>query len=456
MDYNPELIAELDRRGPRYTSYPPAPYFGNDFGAQDLASALQASNKQPARPLSLYLHVPFCHQLCYYCGCTKIVNRKPAKIDGYLRTLIKEAGLFAEVLDAQRPVKQIHLGGGTPNSFRSGQLSILLGEMRRIFNVAAGAEISIEIDPRTLQVDDLDRYRMAGFNRISIGVQDFDRAVQRAINREQSQDHIRDLIDEARFVGFRGINTDIIYGLPRQNLATFHQTLMALIDMRPDRVAVYSYAHLPQQFKAQRMINLEDLPDASLKLQLLELAVKELTAAGYRHIGMDHFALPEDELARALTGDSLQRNFQGYSTNGGCDMLGLGMSAISSVGDSYAQNAKTLPVYVQHIETGHFATVRGMHLTTEEGIRRDLIQRLMCSGRIDMAAFGVEHGIDFKRYFERDLGRLKPYMKKGLITAEADQLQVTDSGRYLLRPLAMAFDPYMNQPRSDASYSKLV
>ena len=287
-------------------------------------------------------------------------------------------------------------------------------------------------------------------------MQDFDSAVQKAINREQSQEKIAELIDEARFVGFRGINTDLIYGLPKQNLAGFAETLDALVAMRPDRVAVYSYAHLPQQFKAQRLIQLEDLPDAELKLKLLELAVEKLTAAGYRHIGMDHFALPEDELSRALASGSLQRNFQGYSTRGGCDMLGLGVSAISSVGDVYAQNAKTLSAYNKHIQAGHLATVRGLHLTTEEGIRRDLIQRLMCSGKLDMDAFGSEHGIEFKRYFERDLGRLKPYLKHGLIHQQSNNLQVTELGRYLLRPLAMAFDPYVNQSQAENRYSKVI
>lgn len=456
MNYDPQLIAQLDRRGPRYTSYPPAPYFGHDFGPEDLAESLTQSNQAPARPISLYLHVPFCHQLCYYCGCTKIVTNKQDKIDAYLQTLIREAGLYAKAIDAKRLVTQIHLGGGTPNSLRPGQLSILLAEMRRLFNVAADAEIGIEIDPRTFAVDDLDRYRMAGFNRISIGVQDFDPAVQKAINREQSPKKIAALIDEARFVGFRGINTDLIYGLPKQNLAGFEETLDALIKMRPDRVAVYSYAHLPQQFKAQRLIQLEDLPDAKLKLELLDMAVQKLTAAGYRHIGMDHFALPDDELARALASGSLQRNFQGYSTRGGCDMLGLGMSAISSIGDVYAQNAKTLSAYNKHIHAGHFATVRGLHLTVEEGIRRDLIQRLMCSGKLDMEAFGSEHGIEFRRYFERDLGRLRPYLKHGLVHEQANSLQVTELGRHLLRPLAMAFDPYMNHPQTNGSYSKVI
>lgn len=456
MHLDKQLIAELDRRGPRYTSYPPANLFGHDFGAEELRSALEKSNAAPARPLSLYLHLPFCRQLCYYCGCTKIVTRNQARIDAYLPTLYREAGLFAAVVDTQRPVTQIHLGGGTPNTLSPVLLKELLDELRARFTVASDAEIGIEVDPRCLDLDDLNNYRMAGFNRISIGVQDFDVAVQRAINREQSQQAIADIIDEARFVGFHGINVDLIYGLPKQNLASFGRTLDALSGMRPDRVAIYSYAHLPTQFKAQRLIQLDDLPTAELKLELLDLAVSKLGDAGYRYIGMDHFALPEDELARALSTGKLQRNFQGYSTRGGSDMLGLGMSAISSVGNVYAQNAKTLVAYTRHIERDHFATVRGLTLTAEEGIRRDLIQRLMCSGKIDMAAFGAEHGIDFDRYFERDLGRLRPYIKRGLIKQQDHSLQITESGRYLLRPLAMAFDPYMNQGEAAEGYSKVI
>lgn len=456
MSVDTQLLSELDKRGPRYTSYPPAPYFTYDFGPESFTKALQASNAAPTRPLSLYIHVPFCHQLCYYCGCTKLVTRNREKIDAYLKTLYKEAELFARQLDPRRQVQQIHLGGGTPNSLDPEQLADLLSDIRGCFHVSSDAEIGIEIDPRVIELKDLDRYRLAGFNRISIGVQDFDPLVQKAINREQSRKHIAMLISEARFVGFRGINTDLIYGLPRQTLKTFGHTLDELIKMRPDRVAVYSYAHLPQQFKAQRLIKLEDLPDPEVKLELLELAVEKLTDAGYRHIGMDHFALPEDELARALTTGKLQRNFQGYSTRSGCDMIGLGMSAISSVGDDYAQNAKTLPIYTRHIEAGEFATVRGLHLTEEEGIRRDLIQRLMCSGKIDMDAFGRDHGINFEKFFERDLGRLKPYVNRGLVNWQDHTLEVTEIGRYLLRPLAMAFDPNVNQPGSQGEYSKVV
>lgn len=456
MQLNKQLIAELDRRGPRYTSYPSANFFGHDFAPEDMKAALEKSNTEPARPLSLYLHLPFCRQLCYYCGCTKIVTRNQSKIESYLPTLYREADLFADALDAGRVVKQIHLGGGTPNTLSPLLLEELLGEMRSRFKVAPDAEIGIEVDPRCLRLDDLSEYRMAGFNRISIGVQDFAPQVQKAINRQQSREQVAEIIDEARFVGFQGINADVIYGLPKQTLSGFAGTLDALVAMRPDRVAVYSYAHLPQQFKAQRLIQLSDLPDAEAKLALLDLAVSKLTAAGYRYIGMDHFALPEDELSRALASGQLQRNFQGYSTRGGCDMLGLGMSAISSVGKVYAQNAKTLPVYTRHIERGHFATVRGLTLTPEEGIRRDLIQRLMCSGKIDMDGFGAEHGINFERYFERDMGRLKPYLKRGLIERQGHNLQVTEPGRYFLRPLAMAFDPYVNQHKSDTVFSKVI
>ncbi len=454
------LLGELDRRGPRYTSYPPAPMFTYDFGPDALVNALQESNRPQARPLSIYAHVPFCHQLCYYCGCTKIIlsnnARNQGKIDAYLHTLYGEAELFARYLDPRREVQQIHLGGGTPNSFNPEQLADFLSDLRACFRVAPGAEVGIEVDPRCIELQDLDRYRLAGFNRISIGVQDFDPLVQKAINREQSKKHIADLISEARFVGFGGINVDLIYGLPRQSMKTFGHTLDELVKMRPDRVAVYSYAHLPQQFRAQRLIRLEELPDPTLKLDLFDLAVHKLTDAGYRYIGMDHFALPEDELARSLNSGHLQRNFQGYSTRGGADMIGLGMSAISSIGKVYAQNAKTLPIYSRRIENGEFATVRGLHLTEEEGIRRDLIHQLMCSGKIDMDAFGQAHGIQFEQYFERDLGRLRPYLKKGLIRNQDHVLEVTESGRYLLRPLAMAFDPYVNQPENGATYSRVI
>ncbi|MDX1497749.1 MAG: oxygen-independent coproporphyrinogen III oxidase [Salinisphaeraceae bacterium] len=456
MQMNKELMADLDRSGPRYTSYPSANLFGHYFGPQDLLNALEQSNTAPARSLALYLHLPFCQQLCYYCGCTKIVTQNADKIKAYLPTVYREADLFAAAIDPEREVRQIHLGGGTPNTYSPLLLEEILDELRARFKVAADAEIGLEVDPRCMKLSDLEEYRLAGFNRISIGVQDFDPAVQKAINREQSQALIAALIDEARFVGFNGINVDLVYGLPKQTLSTFAHTLNDVIAMRPDRLAVYSYAHLPKQFKSQRLIQLNDLPTGEQKLELLELAVSKLTAAGYRHIGMDHFALPEDELARALNSGQLQRNFQGYSTRGGSDLLGLGMSAISSVGHVYAQNAKTLAVYTRHIERGHFATVKGLTLTPEEDIRRDLIQRLMCSGKVDMDSFGAEHGIDFDRYFERDLGRLKPYLQRGLITVSDHSLQVTETGRYLLRPMAMAFDPYMNQGETSGEFSKVI
>ncbi|HET6434237.1 MAG TPA: oxygen-independent coproporphyrinogen III oxidase [Xanthomonadaceae bacterium] len=454
LSFSPELLRRYDRPGPRYTSYPTAPQFSNAFGETQLREAALASNGDPIpRRLSLYVHVPFCFSPCFYCGCNRIITRDKARADGYLARLFRETALVSELFDRDREVIQVHFGGGTPNFLSPAQLGEVLDSLRRHFHFSDSPErdISIEIDPRFVVPDDIAAMGRLGFNRASFGVQDFDPVVQAAVNRIQSVEETRAAIDACRAAGFRSVNVDLIYGLPKQNAAGFARTLDTVAAMRPDRLAVYSYAHLPTLFKPQKQINADDLPDAETKLGLLQLAIEKLTAAGYEYIGMDHFALPDDDLARAQARGGLHRNFMGYTTHADSDLVGLGVSAISHIGDSFSQNPRDLPSWQIAIDEGRLPVFRGMRLSEDDQLRADLIQQLMCQGEIPVGALERRYGIDFRAYFAQALERLAPLLADGLVRPEPGRYTVTAQGRLLLRNIAMCFDAYLDRPAAAAT-----
>jgi oxygen-independent coproporphyrinogen-3 oxidase len=445
-EFDADLIARYDVTGPRYTSYPAAPQFHSGFGEAQLRAAALASNDDPIpRPLSVYVHVPFCLSPCFYCGCTRIITRDKTRSPIYLQRLHREIELVAPLFDRDRRVLQLHFGGGTPNFLDAQQMSELLESLAEHFSFSREArrEFGIELDPRFCDADYVRGLAPLGFNRMSVGIQDFDPDVQAAVNRIQSVAQTRAVLDAARESGFRSTSVDLIYGLPRQTLAGFARTLDEVIALAPDRVATYAYAHLPERFKAQRQIHAADLPDAATRLKLLGLTVDKLTGAGYRYIGMDHFARADDDLSRAQDAGSLQRNFQGYSTFGGCDLIGLGMSAISHVGASFSQNPRDLPTYYAALDAGRLPVTRGLALGEDDVIRADAISQLMCHGELDVDIFALRHRLDFWLYFEDSLRQLRELEADGLIDIGHEALRVTARGRFLLRNIAMCFDAYL-------------
>jgi len=458
--FDPQLVARYDVAGPRYTSYPAAPHFHTGFGEADLRAAARASNEDPIpRPLSIYVHVPFCLSPCFYCGCTRLITRDVRKAGPYLDRLHREIERIAPLFDRDRKVVQLHFGGGTPNFLDEAHMAQLLDALtgQFTFSQEAGREFGIELDPRWCAPEYVRMLARYGFNRVSVGIQDFDPDVQQAVNRIQSVEQTRSVLDTARESGFRSTSVDLIYGLPRQTPDKFARTLDQVIALAPDRVACYSYAHLPERFKAQRQIVAAELPDAPTRLALLGLSVDKLTAAGYRYIGMDHFARPTDDLAIAQDAGTLQRNFQGYSTYGNCDLIGLGMSSISHVGATFSQNARELPQYYAALDAGRMPLVRGIVLDADDAIRADAIQQLMCHGLLEIGAFEQRHRLDFAAYFADELVRLRALESDGLIEVAPDRLTVTARGRFLLRIIAMCFDAHL--ARSEAAgtrYSKAV
>jgi oxygen-independent coproporphyrinogen III oxidase len=441
-----ELLRRYDRPGPRYTSYPAAPQFSTGFGADELREHAARSNRRPGpRPLSLYVHVPFCFSPCFYCGCNRLITRDTSQGERYVERLLHEIALVAPLFDRQREVLQLHLGGGTPNFLGAASLEWLIEALAEGFGLsrAPARDFSIELDPRTVPLHYAPALARLGFNRVSIGVQDFDPEVQRAVNRIQSTDDTLDLIDACRDSGFRSVNVDLIYGLPRQTPAAFRRTLRMVMSARPDRLAVYGYAHLPGLFKAQRQIDAATLPSAEQRLELLRLAVEELSAGGYRYIGMDHFALPDDELVHAQEAGRLQRNFMGYTTHAGCDLIGLGVSAISHVGDSFSQNFRELKKWEAALAAGRLPVWRGLALSEDDRVRAAVIGQLMCQGVIDIASIETSFGIDFAAYFGEALARLASHAADGLVAVDDRRITVTSAGRLLLRSIAMCFDAYL-------------
>ncbi len=454
LAFDADLLRRYDRPGPRYTSYPTAPQFRADFGEADLRAAAAASNGDPIpRRLSLYVHVPFCVSPCFYCGCNRIITRDKARGEAYLARLFREIALAAQLFDRDREVIQLHFGGGTPNFLDPAQLREVVDTLRSQFRFsdAADRDISIELDPRFVNADHIAALAAAGFNRASFGVQDFDPEVQVAVNRIQSVEETRAVVDACRANGFRSVNIDLIYGLPRQTVAGFANTLDIVARMRPDRIAVYGYAHLPELFKPQRQINAAELPDAETRLQLLQLAIESLTAAGYVYIGMDHFALPDDELALAQERGGLHRNFMGYTTHADSDLVGLGVSAISHIGDSFSQNPRDLPSWQAALDEGRLPVFRGMRMDEDDQLRADLIHSLMCQGEVPTAALERRYDIDFADYFAAALAKLQPLVDDGLARIEPDRIVATSRGRLLLRNIAMCFDRYLDQPAAVAA-----
>lgn len=446
------LIQKYNYSGPRYTSYPTALEFSESF---DESAFQQAAVRYPERALSLYIHIPFCHKLCYFCGCNKLVTRQQHKADEYLAVLEKEI-LHRAPLFAGRKVTQMHWGGGTPTYLNKAQLSRLMGLLRENFALQADAEISLEVDPREIELDVIDHLYALGFNRLSMGVQDFNKEVQRLVNREQDEAFIFELIARAKALGFSSTNIDLIYGLPRQTPESFAFTLQRVAELSPDRLSVFNYAHLPKLFAAQRKIKDADLPNAEQKLDILQQTIASLTEAGYQFIGMDHFARPTDELAIAQREGKLHRNFQGYTTQGDSDLLGLGVSAISMLGDSYAQNQKELKAYYAGVTEQGQALWRGLTMTGDDCIRRDVIKTLICNFQLSYAAVEEEHGIRFAEYFAEDLALLAPLIADGLVIADDRGISVTPRGRLLIRNVCMCFDVYLRKQARLQQFSRVI
>jgi len=460
IEFDHALIRRYDQGGPRYTSYPTAASFTGRFTATDYREAVQRSNDDliPA-PLSLYFHIPFCNTVCFYCGCNKIATKNYTLATGYLETLYLEIALQGAIYDSDRKVEQLHWGGGTPTFLNRSDMQRLMQETRRHFNLRDddGGDYSIEIDPRSVQPDDIQFLRELGFNRFSLGVQDLDEQVQIAVNRIQPIQQTRAIIDACRAADARSINIDLIYGLPRQTLASFEQTLDAIIRIQPDRLSVFNYAHLPALFKPQRRINAAELPDPETKLALLKMIIEKLTSAGYVYIGMDHFARPEDELAEAQRRGELHRNFQGYSTHGDCDIVAMGVSAISKVNDVYSQNSKQLDSYSEGIQDGRFPVVRGIRLSEDDQIRRDLIQRLTCNFAIDIPGFEAQwRGLSFADYFANELASLSDLEEDGLVRLSEHQLTVSAKGRLLVRSICMLFDASLKNVDTSNRFSRVI
>ena len=455
--FDAALLTRFDRPGPRYTSYPSADRFVDAYDAQTHARTLQRRRLQPgSRGLSLYVHLPFCNTVCYYCGCNKVVTRDHSRSAKYLVYLEREFDLVCSRVGSGRTAEQLHSGGGTPTFLSTDELRTLRRLLRERFELAAGGEYSIEIDPRTVDAAKMAALCELGFNRFSLGVQDFDPLVQRAVNRIQSFEVTAAAVESARAHGCKSINLDLIYGLPMQTPERFAVTLEKVLQLNPERIALYNYAHLPALFKPQRRINEAQLPDAAARVELLRLAIETLKGAGYRYIGMDHFARPDDDLARAQDLGRLHRNFQGYSTRADCDLLAFGVSAISAVGPSYSQNFKTLNDYYDCLDQGVLPVMRGIELNADDLLRRAVIQSLMCNFELSMQAIEQAYLIDFSKAFATELEQLREYQALGLIELNGEWLSITPRGRLFVRAICMLFDRYLRRSEERARYSKLV
>ena len=455
----PELLTKFDVAGPRYTSYPTADRFVEAVGEPGYLQALDQRRTGPAAmalPLSLYVHIPFCESLCYYCACNKIITKHHERSAPYLRYLSKEVDLHVQHIGAGQSVSQLHLGGGTPTFFSDDELSELMAMLRRNFNLVPGGEYSIEVDPRTVTAERLAHLARLGFNRLSFGVQDFDPIVQKAVHRIQPAEQVFALVAAAREIGFESINVDLIYGLPKQTPESFDRTLAQVAELRPDRIALYAYAHLPERFKPQRRIIAIDLPGAPNKVAMLARSLAAFEAAGYDYIGMDHFALPNDALAVAKRQGRLHRNFQGYSTQPDCDLIGLGVSAIGKVGATYSQNAKSLEEYQDLLDHGHLPVARGLAVSRDDLLRRCVIMALMCQGEVMFESAELAHLIDFRSYFASELETLRGMQDQGLVELSDTGIKVTPMGWFFVRGVAMVFDKYLQADRTRARFSKIL
>jgi len=457
ITFDLDLIKRYDKAGPRYTSYPTAVQFSEDYGIDDYLRNAEYSNST-GKALSLYFHLPFCDTICYYCACNKIITKDRSKADPYLQRLHREIEMQAALFDHDRKVNQLHWGGGTPTFISHEQMRELMAVTRRHFNLHDddSGEYSIEIDPREVTRDSIALLRDIGFNRMSLGVQDFNPLVQKAVNRIQSEEQTLTALSAAREEGFKSISVDLIYGLPLQTVDSFNHTLQRIIDINPDRLSVFNYAHLPELFKPQRRINEAELPDPAVKLDILEATIEKLTAAGYVYIGMDHFAKPDDELAVAQENGQLYRNFQGYATHADCDLVGLGITSIGTVGRSFAQNVKTMDEYIERIDAGKLAVFRGVEIDDDDIIRRDVIMQLICHFELHIAQFENRNKINFKQYFGDELKQLAIMHEDGLLELSDDAIRVTDKGRLLIRNICMVFDRYLKKPEQTRRFSRAI
>lgn len=459
ITFNPELIKRYDRTGPRYTSYPTANQFNERVDACDYTTWARQSNEDPIpRSLSLYFHLPFCNTICYYCACNKIVTKNTQRAVDYLTDLHHEIELQGELFDSDRVVEQLHWGGGTPTFLTAEQMRQLMLKIGQHFKLRSddGGEYSIEVDPRSTDSSTIKQLRSLGFNRLSVGVQDFDAEVQRAVNRIQSVALTQSVIESARRCEFKSINIDLIYGLPLQTVSRFAETLDTLIKINPDRIALYNYAHLPHRFPPQRRINAADLPKAEEKLSILQYSIERLTQAGYIYIGMDHFARPDDELAVAQHKGTLHRNFQGYSAHSNCDSVAMGVSAISNIGDHFCQNTTDINVYHEQLGKNKLPIYRGYESQSTDILRRDIIQQLICFFRLDIGNIEQRWSIDFNDYFGPELKRLEPMQADGLLVVTNDEIRVLDDGRFLVRNICMVFDRFIDPQEKDSLFSRLV
>ena len=454
-----DLLRRFDVSGPRYTSYPTADRFVEAFTAEDYKQALRLRRTGGAGmrlPLSLYVHIPFCESLCYYCACNKIITKHHDRAGPYLRYLSREVDLHVQQFGIGQAVSQLHLGGGSPTFLSDDELRELMAMLRRNFTLAPDGEYSIEVDPRTIDASRLDALAELGFNRLSFGVQDFDLEVQKAVHRVQPAEQVFALVVAARERKFESINVDLIYGLPRQSPESFDRTLAQMAELRPDRIALYAYAHLPERFKPQRRIDALELPGAPAKVAMLAQSMAAFMAAGYVYVGMDHFALPTDSLAVAKRQGRLHRNFQGYSTQPDCDLIALGVSSIGRIGATYSQNAKTLEEYYDYLDQGQFPVVRGLALSRDDLIRRAVIMALMCQGQVSFESIELAYLVDFKTYFASELTALQTLALQGLVAVDDAGIQVTAMGWFFVRAVAMVFDRYLQTDRTRARFSKII
>ena len=451
------LIERYDLSGPRYTSYPTAPQFHEGFGGAELYHAIERSNAA-GRPLSLYFHLPFCSTVCYYCACNKIITANRKRALPYLERLITEVAIQGAHFDRSRPVHQLHWGGGTPTYISDDEKRLLMAATRKHFNLLDddSGEYSIEIHPGDMAVSTIACLRELGFNRLSMGIQDFDPTVQQAVNRFNSVEEVHALVEAGRAEGFHSISMDLIYGLPHQSWDSFRRTLDSIIELGPDRLSVFNYAHLPHLFKVQKQIDESALPSASDKLFMMERMTQVLLNAGYVYIGMDHFARPDDELAVAQRNGVLQRNFQGYSTHGGCDLVAFGVSAISAIDNVFAQNHKQIEDYQTAIDSGHLPVARGFELSPDDLLRQAVIRQLICHFELHFADIGQQFGIVFADYFAEELLQLRSMMDDGLVVLSPESLRVTPVGRLLIRRICMTFDAYINKSGPEIRYSKII
>lgn len=446
------VLDKYNYSGPRYTSYPTALEFHEAFTVADYD---MACTQYPERPLSLYIHIPFCHKLCYYCGCNKVITRHAHKADEYLDVLELEIRTRAALLQG-RKVTQLHFGGGTPTFLTKAQISRLMAILRGEFFFEGDAEISIEVDPREIELDMLDHLRGEGFNRLSIGVQDFNKEVQKLVNREQDEEFIFAMVERAKQLGFRSTNLDLIYGLPKQTKQSFAETLKQVLEMKPGRLSVFNYAHMPQLFAAQRKIKDEDLPVAEEKMAILQDTIATLTNAEYQFIGMDHFAQPDDELAVAQRNGVLHRNFQGYTTQGEADLVGFGVSAISMIGDAYAQNQKELKKYYAQVNDQRHALWKGVALDSDDLLRREVIKQLICNFKLDKTTIESEFKVTFNDYFKEDLELLQTFINDELVEVDDKEIRVTLRGRLLIRNICMCFDKYLRAKARQQQFSRVI